>query len=459
MTSSLTKAFADSQRSLFAAKATVTQATSQMLARGPGGVPTHNPDLAKAEEQLCHYKGWVYASIRPIAQKIAGQPMHVGRRTPNKVLTTKGHQPANVEPYDNHELLDLFADPNDLMVSWSLIYCTVASLELTGRQLWWMPGKEQILPIPTSWIRGFEGHTKFTSFKVQPPRSGETFNLPAEECVYFCYPDPANPHGAVAPLQAVGAAVDADESIQTSQVSMFRRGIHPSHAVIVGKNEGATVRPKLTAAQQRQITSAIRKRYGDVHNHGEPLILDGLIEDVKKLSNTPDEMDWLNSGKATKARIAQGFGTNPIIMGEIEGANRASSHVADQHFCDWTVNPKIELISQTLTEYLRPMFGDELVVWVEPCVPHDADMKYKWAQTLARHGAITGDELRELAPFDLELGNFNEPIGQPARDPQADEAMQKLDELRNEMKTWNDPAYPDRIADQVLKSASLNGRH
>jgi len=437
-------------------KASVSQVTDEMLARGPAGIATQSPDLARAQEQLCHFKGWVYASIRPIAQKIAGQPIHVGRMK-GQMRRTKRHQPTDVDPLENHPLLDLFHDPNDLMVAWSLIFVTVASLELTGRQLWWLPGKKQILPIPTSWIRGFEGSTKFTSFKIQPPRSGETFNLPAEECVYFAYPDPSNPHGAVSPLQAVAAAVDADESIQTSQVTMFRRGIHPSHAVVVGKHEGASVRPMLTASQQRQIISAIRKRYADVHNHGEPLILDGLIEDVKKLSNTPAEMDWLNSSQSTKARIAQGFGTNPIIMGEIEGANRASSQVADQHFCDWTVNPKIELISQTLTEYLRPMFGDELVVWIEPCVANDADMKFKWASLLSKSGVLTGDELRDLAPFELKPGGFADPVGKQ-RDPQVDEAMAKFDEAMIEVKRMNDPAWPNRVADDILGFAGGSWR-
>ena len=455
MSNALTKAFADSLRSYTSAKQSVSQVTSELLARGPSGLPTHRPDLAHATEQLRHFKGWVYASIRPIAQRIAGQPIHVGRvKSPDRFVT-KRHQPTNVEPLDNHPILDLLHDPNDLMVSWSLMFTTVASLELTGRSLWWLPDKKQILPIPTSWIKAFEGTTKFTAFKVQPPHTGETFNLPADECVYFNYPDPADPHGATSPLQAVGGAVDADEAITTSQVSMFRRGIHPSHVVLVGKNPETNLRPRLTGPQQRQIIGAIRKRYADVHNHGEPLILDGLIEDVKKLSNTPAEMDWLNSGKSTKARIAQGFGTNPIIMGEIEGANRASATAADKHFCDWTINPKIVLLSQCLTEWLAPMFGEGLVVWIEPCTANDAEMQLKWVETLAKHSAITGDELRELSPFDLELGDFSEPVAASGRDPQLDEAMASLHESMADLKTFDVAPYANRIASQIVTASSM----
>ena len=397
MSNALTKAFADTSRSYMASKATVSQVTNDLLARGPSGLPVERTDLSKASEQLRHFSGWVYASIRPIAQRIAGQPIHVGKvKTPRR-LGTKALN--NAEPLESHPLLDLLADPNDLMVSWSLMFTTVASLELTGRCLWWLPGGKQILPIPTSWITGFEGSTKFTAFMVRPPHHAEAYPLPADECAYFNYPNPADPHGAISPLQAVGGAVDSDEAITSSRISMFRRGIHPTHVIRVGKNaEG--MRLRLTDAQPRQIIGAIKKRYVGVEKHGEPLILDQLIEDVSRLSNTPAEMDWLSSEKSTKERIQQGFGTSPYITGGSEPGSRAASAVASQHFVEYTVNPKIELLSQSLTEWLGPMF-DGVVVWIEPATANDAEMAHKWAETLAKHGVITAHELRRLAPFAL----------------------------------------------------------
>jgi phage portal protein BeeE len=399
----LTKAFADSERSYHAAKASVGSATDALLARAPSGLPITRSDLSKASEQLRHFSGWVYASIRAIAQRIAGQPIHVGRVKGSNRMGTKAA--GDVEALDNHPLLDLLADPNDLMVAWSLMFTTVASLELTGRALWWLPKQEQILPIPTSWLQGFDGSTKYSSFRVRPPGTAEAIPLPADECAYFCYPDPSDPHGAVSPLQAVGGAVDADEAMTASQISMFRQGIHPSHVVTVGKDPHPDVpggmRPRLSDAQRREIISAIQKRYQGVARHGEPLILDGLIEDCKRLSNTAEEMDYLDSGKVTKARIMQGFGVNPIIAGEVEGANRASATAADKHFVDFTVNPKIELLSQCMSEWLTPMFGGKIKVWIEPCVADDADMTLAWATMLAQQGALSASELRSLAPFQL----------------------------------------------------------
>src|SRR5205807_2284206 len=107
-----------------------------------------------------------------------------------------------------------------------------------------------------------------------------------------------------------------------------------------------------------QIIMAINQAYRGVTNYGNPLILDGLIEDVKALSRTPAELDFTGSCQLTKARIMQAFGVNPIIAGEIENANRAQAAIADSLFCSATINPKLELLSQWLTKELPPRFDD-----------------------------------------------------------------------------------------------------
>jgi len=409
----LARAFADVDRSHLLAKATVSRVASDaVLSAGPGGPLTQRTDFSKAAEQLLHFSGWVYSSVRPIAQRIAGQPIHVGRvRRSSRRLASKGWRD-NIEPVDTHPILDLLADPSELSVAWSLIYTTVASLELTGRQLWWCPveqDRRRVYPIPTPWIVGFSGTTRYETFLIRPPHHvGDPIPLPADSVVYFAYPHPGDPHGAVSPLQAAGAAVDADESITTSQRAMFARGILPSHAVIVGKQQLPDMpaqRPELNARQREQLIRSIRTMYAGAYRHGDPLILDAMIEDVKRLSNAPAEMDWMDSSKLTKARITQGFGVNPIIMGEIEGANRASATAADQHFVEFTVNPKIELMSQCLTEWLGPMFAapGELAVWIEPAVANDAEMELRRYQVAGQFGAVTVNELRAwcgLPPVD-----------------------------------------------------------
>ena len=407
----LKRALSDADRSYQLAKASSSTLRNQMIAQGPNGNLVQGNDFFRSTAHLDYFRGWVYASIRPIAQKIAGQTVKVGRKVS---MGNRAKSKVDYEEIESHSLTEKLCNPNSLMTGWALMFTTVATLELAGKQLWWFDGDElddcDIYPIPPSWISKITGTSRREVFHVRPPRyAGEPFPIPAKQAVYFSYPNPADPHGSWSPLQATGLAVKTDEALQRSQLVTFEEGFKPKHALIVGQEKdssGRSYRTKLTDPQRRQLVSALKKLYSGYMRNGEPLILDGMIEDVKKLSNNPDEMDFLDSGKTTKERITQIFGTNPVIMGQLEGANRASSFAAKEHFAEFTVNPKIELINQTLTTTLGPRYAkdnENLVVWMEPIVPADAEMELRKYELAARSSVVTVNEFRswmELAPVD-----------------------------------------------------------
>jgi phage portal protein BeeE len=178
-------------------------------------------------------------------------------------------------------------------------------------------------------------------------------------------------------------------------------------------------------------------------NQGDPVILDGLIEDVKRIQSTPAEMDYINSGREIKSRIMQVFGVNPIVLGEIESANRASSLAAEEHLAS-TINPKLRLIGDTITEWLCPRFESRgrLAFWFEPYSANDQEMKLRWAQALGGLGAITPDELRALSP--LGLGPMMGGLGAlPVQPPQTlEEALDRSIQIQT-MAAWGEHARVD----------------
>lgn len=407
---------------------------------GPSGVGAlaKSANLAHHAEQYRHFQGWTYAVIRTIAQRIAGQPIRVARTIPgdevrrldSNLLTTKDGrrllQPrprllpgifkglhGRMEVLQDHAICRLFNNPNPLMVQWTLMYSTFCSLELTGRAYLWVTPEDvddpdsplHLYPLPSSWVEPIhEDERLFTQWRVRPATAAEEILVPGNAICQLYYPDPANPLNAIAPLQAMARAVITDEAISEAQRRSFANGIFPGHAVIIGRHPDAkglgadpTQRPMLTKEQRGQITAALKQAYRGVQNEGEPIILDALIEDVKPISTSPKEMAYMESGNMTKERITQGWGVNPISMGQVEGANRASSAVADDHLCGNVINPRLELVSQILTRWLPPFFGaspDELCVYIEAAHSYDADLERADEALLLGQGAMTRNELR-----------------------------------------------------------------
>lgn len=422
------------------------------------GLGQRRNDMTQHAEQYRHNTGWVAASIGPIAKRIARQPIHMARTAgvaPEKgalamvnhkrfsgageiklkpwetgdtkrtaaTLWFKRSLPGvfksvanSAELIDAHPILDAIDAPNPIMVRWSLMFVTVASLLLTGKAYWWVKASEtdgetpdapktpkmEIWPLPSNWVTPI--HTEgrlYDHWEVRPDGTTEAVPVPHEQIVYFYFPDPSALLGSQSPLQNQSRAVVSDEAIAEAQRRGFANGVFPGVAVVVGRqpdvNGQPGERPALNREQRAQIMTAFKQAYRGVYNHDEPIILDQLIQDVKRITNTNREMDFQQSGAYTKERITQGFGVNPIVMGQVEGANRASSATADDHLCQSTVNPIIELISQTLTAWLNPLLaapGEKLFVFIEEARAVDPDSdRADWA-ALATAGACNRDELR-----------------------------------------------------------------
>lgn len=396
------------------AKASVTLPRLDALASG-GTIGNEHPMPSNAKELSTHLRGWVWAAVRLIATRVAGQQVCVARKSKGPV--SKKATGTNLEPLESHRLLDVIADPNDHGTAWTLMFATVASLEITGRSLWWATkedGKDRLFHIPTHWIESTD--RKRTVWNIRPDGATKSFPIPGEQVCHFYYPDPADPMGCLSPLSRIADGVLADEAISTAQRAAFQNGIFPKVILTAGRMPSDPVtklpgeRPILENWQRRELIEAIRTVYRGSLRADEPFIIDGLIENITKLSNTIAEMDFLGSSKLTKARVLQGYGVSPILLGETEGANRASATVADEIFVANKVNPLLTLISQAMTEWLGPIYahgGERLTCWIEPAVAHDPELNLKRWQTGANLGYVTANEFRRaiLNLPDIEGGD------------------------------------------------------
>lgn len=384
---------------------------------------TNNYTLGRDEsvhaQQLTFAKrGWQYASIRPIATRIASQSLKAVRkptvrgakcmepweilRLPNRVKQVRYPE---LEPLASHPLLDVISHPNPFMVQWQLMWATVFSLQATGKAYWWFvqkDGRLQVWPVPASWIKPDNSESLRGSWTITPEgHAGEPYTVPGDEVAFFYMPDPGDPLSAMSSLAAAARPILSDDAIHEAQYQGFQAGHMPDHAFIIGERidpDGHKRRPELSENQRKELDSRLKQLFGGPRKHGRAILLDGLITDVKKLSMAPEEMAYRDSMKLTEREIEKIFGVNPIMLGEIENANRASATVADSIFLNNVANPLLELVGQVLTEFVHacPFFPGQqnIIVYFDEIVAADPELELKEWQFAADRGMVDINDYR-----------------------------------------------------------------
>jgi phage portal protein BeeE len=373
------------------------------VAMSPGAVTgasygRFSQSQAHHSEQYSFFSGYPYSIINIIANRLAAQPIKLARILPAgdrarkqlrpvKELLPKGMQElaGRMEVLEDHRIIRVINDPNPIMIRHHLLYSTFASQEITGFGYWWMytddAGKDFIWPVPVHWIEPVHEPNKlFAYYKLQIPGAGAPIKVPTRQIVRFVVPDPSDPFAGLAPLQANARTVMTDFAIEMAQRMSFENGINPGLAIMVGKPpEFAGVggdQMMLTKEQREQLIAAVKRRYRGVTRFDEPMILDALIKDVKQITTSPREMGFKDSSILVRNRMTQGWGMNPITMGEMEGVNYASSGAADLHVCRNVYSPRTESNSQTMSCYVLPYFGgnkERLVLYQEAVEPTDPE--------------------------------------------------------------------------------------
>lgn len=386
-----------------------------------------------ARERMSQFKGWLYAAIHAIAMEAAMQPVVIARlkgaeesgekrsltrtkkqnelrRKMPQAMRTKAAL-LEFEILLDHHLNDCLEQPNPLQTRWEFTYNFVANINITG---WGFiiggeneEGKLELYSVPTTWIQVEHKPKPFARFLFGDPNdpSQKKIHLGPEVVRFARFPNPGHPLGAYAPSTSQGPAVRIDEHIQRCQEQYFKNGIFPTVAITIGKDphpDSPThgVRPRLTNAQRRQVIGSIKKAMAGVENYGEPAILDGLIENIERLSATANEMGWDSSEDKIRSRIMSAFGVHPFILGEPTSlGSHAQATRIEKRFCK-RVNAFLDMLSCTVQKYVDASPDSEKIMcWWEQCEsvdPQIHSMDLRFART---QGDISKNEYRAELGF------------------------------------------------------------
>ncbi len=274
---------------------------------------------------------------------------------------------------EDHDLIKLFEQPNQVVIGSQIFEATVIHLELSGRAFWLLDGlrstpQQPTTAIPTRIIMldptkmkavldgvGELKHWVFTQANGTP----KIFSK--EEIVRFAYyhpnPKPDEPFAGLAPLMAARLGYHlAWKSTKFQELFYTHGGFPPFYLftpekATIGKDERKTLR------------NEFNRLYMGLRNAWKMPIL-GRGAELKSIAVNQKDAEWMNTTKLTRENILAIFGTPPAVVGFMETANRANSQEQKRFFWTRTIPPKTTMIRHVIQATMVDRF------W--------PGMSYKW---------------------------------------------------------------------------------
>jgi HK97 family phage portal protein len=345
-------------------------------------------------EQLRQYQSWVYAAVNAIGQEVA-------RQRPFLFINTGQADHEQTPLPHTHPLCRLLDHPNPWLTSWELWYLTIVSLELTGNSFWYLAPQSgtdtpaELWMIPTPWVkvvphvRDYIAHYEVSANGVQTER------FQPHEIIHLKYPNPLDPHYGLSPLQANAVTVDANLELLKSRYQTFLSGARPG---IVLQTEQTLTAPTVTRLEE-----TLEAKFAGRKQWNRPMILEQGLK-ASPWTLTPAEMDFLNSSKLTRDEILAIFRVPGPITGLVENVGLGANiwQGARVMFCEGTIQPKLELIAQTLTRDLAGRYGPDVTVTFPDCSPRNQTERRLDDELDAKLGLRTYNEIRKargLKPY------------------------------------------------------------
>lgn len=313
----------------------------------------------------------------------------------------------------DHEIYTVMEQPNPCQSQQTFVYNFIMNLGLTG----WSyvicgadeEGNMRFYSLPTTWIKPDHREGAFSAFRIQNPSEvgKQPIVIPRDNVGFAHIPNPADPLSAMAPAASQMAAIRIDDHIQTSQTMFFRNGVFPSVAITIGDNpmgDGST--PRLEGPQRRAIESAIRRMWSNVNNYGTPVILDGLVKSIERMSATQNEMGWDKSEDKVRTRILSAYQVHPFILGEQMAGSYAQAYVVESRFYD-KVNSYLSMLSTLMTVLLGSNYSEErLMCWWTKKEAVDPQIRSTEMREARKNGDISKNEHRAylgLSPVEEDV--------------------------------------------------------
>lgn len=263
-------------------------------------------------------------AVRIIANKCASTELFLYK----KVEYRKNKNKAEViETHDIYNLLENPCPADRELTGWTIRYFVFACYALVGEayllKIRQPNGKViGLQPVAPSWVVQTPSATaKYWEIYPLGTAGGNSIFVPVEDVICFKDIDLNDPYGrGRGTSEAIGDEIQTDEYSAKYAKNLFFNDATPS--AIIYAPEGN----KETADQIKQ--TWLQKMAG-FHHAKEPMVLTGKDSKFEKISQSPTELDFVESRRFLRDSANEHFHIPPEIMGILQNSNRSTIDSAE----------------------------------------------------------------------------------------------------------------------------------
>ena len=315
----------------------------------------------------------------------------------------------NAEIIESHDIYNLIENPcptvRDL-TGWNIRYFIFACYVLVGEayllKIRAPNGRVIALtPIAPSWVVTSPSSVN-RHWEIYPygTTGGSSIVVPPEDVISFKDIDLSDPYSRGRGVaEAIGDEIQSDEYAAKYAKNLFFNDATPSAIIYAPKGN------KGTAEEIKK--SWMQKMAGYLKAH-EPMVLTGEGSKFEPISQTPHEMDFVESRKFLRDSANQQFHIPPEIMGILENSNRSTIDSAFYLLNKNVLADYLRMYERVMnTQLLWEDFDKErrLIFAHENTVEEDVEQKLRIANEGLSRGVLTRNEWRVAMGYEPDEKN------------------------------------------------------
>lgn len=282
------------------------------------------PTMASRDLLALYHTNPRLDGVRVIANKCASTELFLYKKSDYRKNKNKAEV---IETHDIYNLLENPCPADRELTGWTIRYFVFACYALVGEAylLKVRDNRGNIIalqPVAPSWVMQTPSATaKYWEIYPLGTTGGKSIFVPVEDVICFKDIDLNDPYGrGRGTSEAIGDEIQSDEYASKYSKNLFFNDATPS-AIIYAPNGN-----KETADQIKQ--TWMQKMAG-FHHAKEPMVLTGDGSKFEKISQSPTELDFVESRKFLRDSANEHYHIPPEIMGILQNSNRSTIDSAE----------------------------------------------------------------------------------------------------------------------------------